>query len=163
MAGYKDFSVGEVLTAADVDDYLANGPFVNVTRSTTQSIPNNTTTDVSFTVETSDRSSLVAVTLTSVTVPAALAGVCLITTYAQFEANATGFRVLGIQIDGATYADHRREAMTTAAQPHCMHVCMTRLLTAGQVIKAQVFQNSGGALNIGTSTPPQLTISRIST
>ena len=113
-AGYKDFSTGAVLTESDIDDNLANGPFIHLTRSSDQTISNNSTTDMSWTVETSDRSALVAVTLTSITIPSAMAGVCLISAFARFATNSTGIRILAIQVDGVTLVEDRAPAMSAA-------------------------------------------------
>lgn len=163
MPGYKDFSTGEVLTAADVDSFLANGPHIHLTRSATQSIPNNTSTDISWTVETSDRSALVSGTVTSVTIPAGQGGVWAVMAWARFVTNATGFRVMEVRHNGTQVAQDRREAMTTAAQSHDMFAGYIKLLAETDTVSVMVFQNSGGALNLDGTNLPQLMMSRIST
>lgn len=161
MAGFKDFSVGEVLTAADVDDYLANGPHVHLARGSTQSISNNTSTDISWTSETSDRSALSSGTVTSITIPAGQGGVWVVMVGARFASNGTGIRILEARHNGTAVTQDRRDAMATGSQPHDMYAGYIKLLAVSDTISATVFQSSGGSLNIESGCV--LMISRIST
>ena len=126
----------------------ANGvPFVEWSKSANQSLANSTTTQITWDTADSNRRSFGSPGGT-ITIPAGYGGVYTITVFGRFAANATGFRLLLLDIDGVTPVHMRVPAVVTAAQPTDLVITCTQLLTAGQVIQAQAFQNSGGALNL---------------
>lgn len=142
------------VTNAALINHGANGvPFVHLTRAADQSINNNSVTDMSWTVETSDRRALSSGTVTSFTVPTGYGGVWDVKAWARFAANATGLRILVIDVGGTTLVEDRRIAIVTASQPTSLLCAGTVLLADAAVVKVTVFQNSGGALAIDTSGP----------
>lgn len=163
MAGYKTFTVGEVLTQSDTQQYLINGPHFEATRGSDQSISNSTSTDLSWTVENTDRQGMIAVTTTTFTVASGYAGVWLLTCFAEYAANATGIRTLQLLLNGSTICEYRDDPVSIAAQPTAMNIMTTKLLVVGDAIKVQTFQLSGGSLAIdGTSKPCRFSGTRLS-
>lgn len=158
------FSSGEVLTASDInvlgDDisYLYQQSTqvafygARLTQSGTVSLANNVYTDNSWDAETFDIgtwwTSGAAITVPAVAIPAGLTNVVLLVTgAARFAANGTGYRGLRILKDGAEWRTVSASAINSG---DTTSVAVTDFVTAvsGSVIKLQIGQNSGGALNV---------------
>lgn len=124
-------------------------------RVTTQSIPNNTATPISFTVETFDQGGWIAVTSTTFTVPAGAipsgyTTVALdVRVGVNFAANATGYRKATVTQNGSPVLAPQVDASTTSVN----NVNESTILTAvaGDTFQVEAYQNSGGALNIGSA------------
>ena len=127
---------------------------LDVTRTTTQSITHNSTSYISFNSEIADTHGYITVTSDTITIPTGAGGVYCISAYARYAANATGFRVLGIEVAGSVVAEWRGLAHTTGGQPTSMGASIGGIrLAQTNTIKLLTFQNSGGALNTEASTP----------
>lgn len=124
-----------------------NPPSAIADRIAAQSIPNNTTTSVSFDTEVFDgRSMFVA---TSATILIAEPGVYIITAGGTWAANATGARIgtirhNGNDVNGGTWEE---PALTGGAQTFMSH-CASIFAAGGDTVTYAVTQTSGGALNI---------------
>ncbi len=113
----------------------------------TQSIPNNTVTAVTFTVETFDNMAGFAATSSTITVSEA--GVYAVTAGGAFAANATGLRVIAIQQNGVDVPGGLQEANAPAGGGiGYINVSQHILASAGDTVIVNVLQTSGGALNI---------------
>lgn len=67
----------------------------------------------------------------------------------RFAANATGERVLYIQVNGATYIGIKGQMAITTGNPTDVQVVSTDYpLSVGDTVRLQGFQNSGGNLNL---------------
>jgi hypothetical protein len=138
------------ITYGGVASFLGQ-PRARVFRSTaTQSIPDATDTEVAFDGETTDVGAMHDnVTNNSrLTVPVGGDGTYILSCGIEFAADATGFRHVRFLKNGATLlalnthpnlgaSDVVRPSLTTAAD-----------LVAGDFVEVQVYQNSGGALDI---------------
>ena len=117
------------------------------TRATNQSISNVTDTTVTFTAETADSDGFLTPTSGTITIPSGLGG-----WYAyQFRGTlsgsptATAVRCL---VNGTTNVDNR----TIRGSDSAIAISGTILLAAGDTFVVQVFQSSGGALNLNPAT-----------
>jgi len=149
-----------LLTAYD-NTLAANTPHIDLTRSTTQAISDVTLTDISWTVENSDRNGLFTVTGTTFTAGPASVGVWDLSAWMQIGANATGFRSLQIYHNGAVIAEARHNAVTVASQPTSLAVATTRLIANTDTLKVAVFHTAGTSLNIASAPPPRFALTRI--
>ncbi len=113
--------------------------------SSLQSIPDATWTNVVFDSEISDIGGMWAIGDPSkITLPAN--GVYLIVADLIFPSNATGFRQIGINLNGSI----RTHVTITPgmAANHRMHIVAMYSRGAGEWIEVQAHQDSGGPLNI---------------
>ena len=80
--------------------------------------------------------------------------------YAPFAANATGFRVLAIRINGGELV---RQALLSVGAGGSTDVNVAGLypLVGGEKIELWAWQNSGGALNISAAPLPLLGIAKL--
>jgi hypothetical protein len=125
---------------------LGIGQMAVVNRATVQSIPNATSTAISWdNVQVNDGTIYGGGSPTRLTVPAGATRV-RVTLSAYWAVNNTGIRNLKITINGASdiVFDIRPAQNETGAA-----ISRVYLVTAGDYFEAFVNQNSGGALNIG--------------
>lgn len=126
---------------------------VSLRRTTTQSIPNNTQTAVSFDTEGWDTDAFhsTGTNPTRITVPTGKAGKYLVTGWAHFAANTTGKRGIQFLVNG-TAASAQNGVYPTQGVGDEASLELTAVLdlAVGDYIEMAVFQNSGGALNLNT-------------
>ena len=77
-----------------------------------------------------------------------ITGEYLVTAYAEFAASAVARRGIGIVTPNGTSEDVELQVDAAASQTTGISVAMVYYLTAADKIQIQVFQNSGGVLNI---------------
>ena len=139
-----------VYLKAQTDQAVFSGFYAN--RSTNQSIPDSTDTDVTLTTESWDQGGWIAVSATTATVPASAipAGytnvIVDIRCAAHFAGSAVGARRLIINKSGTQFASQAIDAPGTSS----LSVAFSTLIdaAAGDTFRIQVWQDSGGALNI---------------
>jgi hypothetical protein len=68
---------------------------------------------------------------------------------ASFASNSTGYRVIYISAPGVLNIISITDTSATNGDATCVSTSATFVLNAGETFNAKVFQNSGGALNIG--------------
>jgi hypothetical protein len=109
-----------------------------------QSVPQATWTDVTFV-----QSAASGVSFSSPSLTLSSAGVYSVTAGVVFDTNSNGGRYLRFVL-GGTHLPGRISLPATGSR--AVETQLTRLLTvtAGQVLKAQVWQDSGGSLNLST-------------
>jgi hypothetical protein len=78
----------------------------------------------------------------------ATAGVYRIGANIRWAANATGQRVLYLQVNSSTYIAIASQQAVTGGNPTDMSIVTEYALSAGDTVRLQAFQDSGGALNI---------------
>jgi hypothetical protein len=83
---------------------------------------------------------------------ATITGLHQIGCHVEFASNITGSRYVGLKVNGATYvAFDERQAVTVAGRPTIVTVSTSYQLAAGDYVEVEVFQNSGGNLNVNAS------------
>jgi hypothetical protein len=124
---------------------------VSIYNTAYQSIPNNTDTIITYNSENFDTDSFHStVTNTSrITVP--LAGKYLLTVSIGFAANGTGYRFATIKKNGTAFAPLDIRTSPSAVYDVQLNNSVTVNAAANDYFELQVFQNSGGNLNAGST------------
>ncbi len=115
------------------------------------SIPHNTTTNLTFDSERFDTDAYHNTVSGTGRLTAPIAGVYLIVGHVRFEANVTGFRQVGINLNGTTNLAVLTLPAVGAAVPNIMTAETVYELIAGDYVTLQVLQNSGGSLDVGAN------------
>lgn len=152
----NDCTAGLTITATATTNVFARnvtangfGDAVLVQRSTSQSIPNAALTDVLHDTDLSDNNNMHDEVTVGGTAPlfGFAPGVYTVNATVTFASNATGFRQVSlVRSDGVEIATQRVAAISGSVS--IVNVSGSALLTAGQSMKVQVYQDSGGGLNI---------------
>ena len=124
-----------------------------VRRVAAQSIPNVAATLISWDTETVDTDGFIVVPDTLITIPAGFAGLYLVTAAANYAANVAGAnRDLDLILNGVTIVAGRHHAPTAVAGNQTRtQIGFVLPLNVGDTLSVQVFQNSGGALNLNSA------------
>lgn len=123
---------------------VANGSSVNATYDTTLYNP-----------------ALISVPAGIFTVPTGWDGVYDLSGSCRYSANATGFRLLAITVNGTGICEARFDANTTGGNPTGMNASTPYPLRAGDTVNLGLFQNSGGPLTVGGPGPDQTIFSAL--
>jgi len=115
---------------------------VKLTRAAAQSIANNSATNISWTAEVADTDGFIAVTATTITIPAGLAGIYGISLSVTWASAPGTSAWMGIAANGVNY----RLPAGVDLSPG-MSITVDLPATTGTII-CSVYQNSGGAINI---------------
>lgn len=88
----------------------------------------------------------------------------LITGHAVFEANATGFRRLGLRVDGSAYIAATNHVAASGSEASYLTVSTLYYLAASSYVELMAYQNSGGNLDITASGnfSPEFAVMRLS-
>lgn len=119
-------------------------------RVTNQSIPNNTVTLATYTTEDFDNDNMINLAGSTTNVVVQTAGLYLVTGSATWATNAVGVRETAILKNGTLVAGFRAAnngAVLGSGTP-CTHLVSC---VATDILTMQVFQTSGGALNVTSS------------
>lgn len=146
------FSAAAQLPAAELNDCF-DPPRCRLTKSTTQSIANNTTTSVTFDTEAFDDGGMHSTTTNTsrVTIPTGGDGTYLVGAHVEFAANATGHRTLLITVNGTSTQTTVRENSVSGTLETRLACSSLVQLVAGDYVEARVVQTSGGSLNVAAS------------
>jgi hypothetical protein len=155
-------SVGnsEIVNGSIDSTELATVPSVRVRRTATQTIANNTPTDISFTSETWDTANFHSTNDTRLFAP--VDGIYLITAEVLFSGGSTGLRELQVVRNNTLpIAVDDRDVQSSASD--FLNVTTAYRLAAGDDIRVRVLQNSGGSITIfnssgGAETSPELSM-----
>ena len=109
----------------------------------TQSIPNNTVTAVTFPTETLDNATMFAATSSNITVPRA--GAYAAIGGGTFAPSATGDRLALVNVGGTSQGGTQYKSPTGSG---IVNAAAMLLCAAADVVTLSVLQTSGGALNI---------------
>ena len=159
-------SAGDAITASLYNTYVGTNvanlivpPLLRVRRATTQSIPHNTDTFVTFTIEDFDNDG--CFTASSDTVTVQTTGVYYVSAGIAFASNATGYRGMYILKNPSSVNDIGAALaaceMPAASSGNMLTASAVQTFTAGETIKVMVGQNSGGSLNIVNTSLPNAT------
>lgn len=127
-------------------DLLWAPPAARVYGGAAQSIPNATYTTLAFNSERFDTDGIHDTVANNSRLTCQTAGIYLIVLQVRFAANTTGHRQIGIKLNDASFI-----AMSIVAPASVMTVMTLPTvyrLSQGDYIEAQVYQDSGGALNV---------------
>jgi hypothetical protein len=126
-------------------DFIPSIPSVKVTRATTQSIPNNADTVLTWDAELWDADNLHDLITNPSRLVCARAGKYLITGCLAMAANATGYREASVRVNGAVvdFNDSPGNASFNSGTV----VTSVVDLAVGDYVEMSAYQNSGGALN----------------
>jgi hypothetical protein len=111
-----------------------------------QSIPNNTVTNATYTVEDFDNDNMVNLGVDNAAVTVVTAGFYLVQASVRFALNTVGSRQVAITIAGANQGTNRSATSIGISQAQ-VDTTMLVFATAGQILRISILQTSGGALN----------------
>lgn len=134
--------------AIGTSEFSASIPAARVTNSGDQTIGNTGVTALAFDTERYDTANLhTSGNNTLLTAP--VAGIYAITAQVQWASNATGFRQVSLQKNAASFlAVDTRNAVGGVTNTTAQTVTTQARLAAGDFVRAQVYQDSGGDLAV---------------
>jgi hypothetical protein len=139
-----DLSGGGSVSIKDVTHLGAK-----VHRNSGQSLNNTTLTAIQFNNETYDTDACHDNATNNTRLTAPFTGYYLVGGHAQFEANATGVRLLTVGVNGTVGLDNVQwPAPSGAGITANADVSTVLQLTAGDYVELFAWQNSGGTLNV---------------
>ena len=126
---------------------------VRATRTTGQTIPHDTNTDITFPSEDYDVGGLhdTAINTDRITIPTGKDGLYSIMAGCSFAANTTGFRFVRITVNGVleNQGDQTKvQAVTVVGANTAINVARQAKLVAGDIVRLTVRQTSGGNLSV---------------
>lgn len=151
-----DKAAGDVFTESMWDDYLRTNlnnlivpAAVRAHRTTTQSIPHSTFTDLLFDSERFDTDGMHSTVTNTNRLTVTTPGLYLIGGHVYWAFNGTGLRSLRIMLNGSTalgYTEHVTSSLSGPGQ----QISTLYNLAANDYVTLNVWQNSGSAVNIET-------------
>ena len=133
-------------------NFLYGAPACRVYHNAAQSITTATDTILDFNTERFDNDTMHSTVSVIGRITATTAGRYLVITNAEFAANATGYRSLGItDATGTTYLARETLPIVSAAATTVMNVATIYTAAAADIFHTNVYQNSGGNLNINAT------------
>jgi hypothetical protein len=160
----QSFLAGEKVTAAKLIaatktplDFLMNPPRVNAYAGTSTSLTTGTSTLVTFDSEMWDTDSMHSTTTNNSRILINTSGQYLVSFYARFPSNATGYRQLNFRLNSAGNSGGGSTWSTiNVAAVNGSSTFITRTLeltcNAGDYYELFAFQNSGATLALDTGT-----------
>lgn len=145
----------------DFADYIA--PACRVYSTTNQSVPDNGAIVVNFNSERFDTDNIHDLT-NPTRLTCKTAGVYVISGCVEFATNATGYRQVGLLLNGTSHiAIQRAPANATSGSNHTVSVSSIFKLEVGDYIELRPSQYSGGALNVVATTnhSPELSMVKV--
>jgi hypothetical protein len=125
-------------------------PSVRVYNSAAQSIPNNTTTALTFNTELHDTHQMHSTTSNTGRLTCTIPGVYYYWAMVEFNTNNTGVRDLRVLLNGSTIIGLDRRPTMAANEP-TLCVVGEYKLSVGDYLSCSVTQNSGGNLDINST------------
>lgn len=127
--------------------FLANPPKCRVYNNAAISVPGNTNTILTFNAERYDTDTIHSTSSNTSRLTCVTAGTYQIFGHVTFASAGTDRRFLQILLGGSTSLG----AIDVPGGALSLSVNTTYALTAGQYVELQVYQNSGGALNVNST------------
>jgi hypothetical protein len=162
-------TVGNSYTVAsgtsEILDYLTPSVCI-VTNSTTQSVANNLNVNITFDTEVLDPAGLHSTSASTDQIVIKSAGLYEIVAnleMAAFAAGTTNTIFVRANINKNATAIKYVTTPMLVSQPTQISLVTTEELSNGDIIRLQVYQNTGGALNASGGTVTQLSVRQIST
>lgn len=166
VPSYRTWVAGEVLTAANLNSnvrdagnfWLTNKPVCEARQATPQSIANSSWVSVTFDTNDYNNDSMHSTTTNTTRFTATTAGRYMFTAQCNFAANNTGARALKFAITrvaGVGLVSGAINKVGQIAVPGSsldISLCTTMVvyMAATDYVEAQVWQSSGGALNLAS-------------
>jgi hypothetical protein len=133
----------------DNQEFFIDPPTCSVYNSAAVSVANSSPTILNANSELFDNDALHSTVTNPSRVTAQTAGRYLLTSSAQFAANATGIRQIEFLLNGASIlASVSRALPPGVGSDAFVKTFIAVVLAAGDYVEARVFQSSGGALNV---------------
>ena len=135
-------------------EFASSIPAARVTRSSTQSIPHNTSTPLAFDTERYDTAAIHSTGANTSRLTAPVDGIYAVTAQVRWQGDA-GQRALSLRRNGGNYIASTSDLLPSA-YALAQEVTTQVRLQAGDFVEAEVFQGSGVALNVlqtGEYTP----------
>jgi len=143
----------EVANKKYVDDNSGGGDACKVKRTTNQAILNATATIINFTAEDYDTNSLHDNSTNNTRLTCKMAGIYHIFGCVRFESNATGSRIINVLKNGTDkLVSVRVESVEASGQHTTTTLSTDDELALNDYVELQVWQNSGGTLDIEVLT-----------
>jgi hypothetical protein len=133
----------------DAVNFLVAKPAVKVHNSTAQSIPTATWTSITWDTEDLDNDGMHSTSTNAQMLVAATAGWYMVTANAEFAINGTGQRLLRISDGGGITIFGGSSAGANSATTVTLSCSALVFLLPTNIVMAQVYQSSGGALSMG--------------
>jgi hypothetical protein len=132
-------------------------------RTTDQSIPNSTNTNVLFTAEDYDTDGMHSTTINSdrITIPAGLGGLYEVKAACRFTTNTTNRRFWAIQKNGTTNIEFVQVPAGSGGGGVAQALSLDVQLAAGDYVNLQVFQDSGSTISVEGAVPCFLSVRRV--
>lgn len=121
-------------------------PGAIVKLATAISIPNNSSTTVTWDTLEFDNDTMTSIPGTTLTVKSA--GVFDIDCTVTFDPGATGIRLVYVQVNGTIVAGDSTNGLTGGGTGTSLSVSFSRLMAVNDTITVNVYQNQGTALNL---------------
>lgn len=133
----------------ELPSYLRSPPRVSVTHNAAQSTTNDTAFVVAFNTENYDTEVMHDVATLNSRLTIVTAGVYTVTFVCAFTGNVTGDRFAAIRKNGNEYLGFNAKRALVSATPECgLSVTVQEKFLVGEFLEAVVKQDSGGALNL---------------
>lgn len=147
-------STGDGLTAADWNTYVRDNaeflyapPRVDAYHSTDQSIANASDTFLAFDSERYDTDTMHSTVTNNSRVTVNTAGLYVVSAGVEFASNSTGSRQIVLVVNGSQSIAVTNTPSGATLGVVRLNVATTWVAAAGDYFQAQVYQDSGGALN----------------
>jgi hypothetical protein len=158
LPSQRTWVVGETVTAAymnsnvrDTGNFFLNAPSARVFNSATLSIANGVSTAITFNSERWDNDGIHSTSSNTGRLTCVTAGVYDIGVALGWAANTAGVRIVRLRLNGgATYVGIDDRNATSSGNSECAFSVPWKL-AAADFVEVEVFQNSGGALNVSAS------------
>jgi hypothetical protein len=161
---FTNVSTGDVLTATNFNNIVTNvnnyrvPPMCLITRTATQSINNTTDTLIAFTAgatfdtgTTDSPSDPMFSSGTNTTITIRTAGIYLVSFQVNWAGNNAGVRYANVRLGGVATSAPAQEVHAGGTANHALNGTIPISLSVGNALTLNVFQSSGGALNVNSA------------
>lgn len=143
------FTASTQISAAALNDCFSP-PRCRLTNSANISTTTATAKNLTFDTEVFDSGTMHSTSVNTgrIVVPTGGAGLYMIGANVEFDTNATGWRTLNLMLNTSTVIASHRAITSSASVTTRLSVATIYSLSAGDYLEVQVYQNSGGSLNV---------------
>lgn len=152
-------ATGDTITETNWDTHIAANinnlimpPSASIRHSATQSIANNSWVTLAFNTENWDTDAIHDNATNNSRLTCKTAGKYLVIAHAEFDANATGTRIVRIDKGGVNQVQEFSPAAALGLGPMGLTAHITLDMAVNDVVTMLVCQDSGGAINVTVNT-----------
>ena len=158
----SDFWV-EVSRTDDKDGGVVTNQGARVYNSANISIPNATTTVLTFNTERYDTNNLHSTSSNTSRITFQSAGKYELSAVVRFAANGTGTRYIQFRLNGTTFIASESSGAVTSGDAVDLSISTLYNFAANDYVEVAVYQNSGGALNVvsGANYSPEYSTQKV--